>query len=391
MAENVYEREKLYKEVWAEPVTIVSKRYGVSNVALRKVCKRMNIPVPPRGYWAKLRAGGKMKKTPLPPHKGPKIIYGNRSEVSIIGTEKTADGGKAILTFFDEAERQKILDVCASIEISEQLRRPHSLIVEHRDEMALRKKRERERKRYDFYGSGLSYLSHRNKQEPDKHVLELRVSGDSMHRAYRLMDAFVRTLESLDCTVVVDGRDGNTYALVRSEKIRIIMKESDGLTLFLDDRYAKRRNFRDTKTRTLDSLLGDAIVELFETSERIRVAREDREREERRRQEEAERRYQRALRQQEEFERVAALENAATDWHTACIIREYIAAIEAGLHNEADEEKRLRMIEWLAWARDKADWFDPIVARNDPVLGRRRHAEPEGKKVDIKDPYTFLR
>lgn len=390
MAENVYEREKLYEEVWAEPVTIVAKRYGVSDVALHKVCKRMNIPVPPRGYWAKLRAGAKLKKTPLPFHKGPNKIYGNQpaSEENI---ETTANGGKVTLAFLDEAERQNILDVCTSIEIKEQLRRPHSLIVEHRDEMALRKKRERESKRHDFYGSGLSYLSHRNKQEPDKHVLELRVSGDSMHRAYRLMDAFVRTLESLDCTVVVDGRDGNTYALVRSEKIRIIMKESDGLTLFLDDRYAKRRNFRDTKTRTLDSLLGDAIVELFETSERIRVVREDREREERRRQEEAERRYQHALRQQEEFEKVKALENAATDWHTACIIREYISAIEAGLHNEVDEEKRLRMIEWLAWARDKADWFDPTVARNDPVLGRRRHAEPEGKKVNIKDPYTFFR
>jgi len=289
----------------------------------------------------------------------------------------------------EETERQKVLDVCASIKVEEQLRRPHFLIAEHRNEMALRKKRERERKRYDFYESHLSYLSYRNKKEPDKHVLEIRVSNDSLDRAYRLIDAFIRALESLDCSVIVDDHTGNTYALIRGEKLRIFMKEKNGLTLFVDSPYARRRNFRDTKTKPLDSLLGIAIIELFETSERIRVAREEREREERRREEEAEQRRQRALRQQEELKRVAALENAAMDWHKACIIRRYIDAIEAGLQNEAHGEKRRRMIEWIAWARDKADWFDPTVAKDDPVLGRRRHTRTEGKKVDVQDPYLL--
>ena len=31
----VYKREVLYEEVWAEPVSTVAKRYGVSDVALR--------------------------------------------------------------------------------------------------------------------------------------------------------------------------------------------------------------------------------------------------------------------------------------------------------------------------------------------------------------------
>ena len=33
---EVYEREKLYDEVWVEPVKIVARRYGVSDVALAK-------------------------------------------------------------------------------------------------------------------------------------------------------------------------------------------------------------------------------------------------------------------------------------------------------------------------------------------------------------------
>lgn len=63
---EVYEREKLYEEVWAEPVKIVAQRYGVSDVALAKTCRKLAIPLPGRGYWARLRSGQKMKRAPLP-------------------------------------------------------------------------------------------------------------------------------------------------------------------------------------------------------------------------------------------------------------------------------------------------------------------------------------
>jgi len=36
---------KLYEEVWAEPVTTVAKRYGISDVALRKICRRLAVPL----------------------------------------------------------------------------------------------------------------------------------------------------------------------------------------------------------------------------------------------------------------------------------------------------------------------------------------------------------
>lgn len=62
-----YEREKLYQEVWAEPVKIVAQRYGVSDVALAKTCRRMAIPLPGRGYWAKYKAGRAPAQTPLGP------------------------------------------------------------------------------------------------------------------------------------------------------------------------------------------------------------------------------------------------------------------------------------------------------------------------------------
>lgn len=59
-------REKLYEEVWAEPITKVSKRYGVSDSFLVRVLQRMNIPRPPMGYWAKLAVGKTVPRPPLP-------------------------------------------------------------------------------------------------------------------------------------------------------------------------------------------------------------------------------------------------------------------------------------------------------------------------------------
>ena len=37
--------------------------------------------------------------------------------------------------------------------------------------------------------------------------------------------------------------------------------------------------------------------------------------------------------------------------------------------------------EWLAWARAKADWYDPTVAAADAFFGKRKHEESEDKKA----------
>ena len=59
-------REELYEEVWATPLTQLCAKYGLSDNGLRKFCKRLNVPVPQRGYWAKVDAGHKPRKTALP-------------------------------------------------------------------------------------------------------------------------------------------------------------------------------------------------------------------------------------------------------------------------------------------------------------------------------------
>ena len=65
-------RKDLYELVWAEPVMQLAKRYGFSDVWLAKICRRHNIPRPPRGYWARKKSG---QKVPRPPHSDKEVDY----------------------------------------------------------------------------------------------------------------------------------------------------------------------------------------------------------------------------------------------------------------------------------------------------------------------------
>jgi hypothetical protein len=60
-------RPELYELVWAEPISALAPRFGISGVAMKKVCAKAAIPVPSRGYWAKKQAGKQVERVPLPP------------------------------------------------------------------------------------------------------------------------------------------------------------------------------------------------------------------------------------------------------------------------------------------------------------------------------------
>lgn len=57
-------------------------------------------------------------------------------------------------------------------------------------------------------------------------------------------------------------------------------------------------------------------------------------------------------------------------------IRAYIDALElrADLSDEVTAE-------WIDWAKKKAEWFDPIIAREDKLFGKREHEKSEEQKI----------
>jgi hypothetical protein len=61
-----YDRAVLYEQVWSGPVQEVAQAHGVSGVRLGKVCRLLRVPVPPRGYCARVRGGQTGRRPPLP-------------------------------------------------------------------------------------------------------------------------------------------------------------------------------------------------------------------------------------------------------------------------------------------------------------------------------------
>tara|TARA_R110000868_G_scaffold411283_2_gene702784 strand:+ start:65003 stop:66259 length:1257 start_codon:yes stop_codon:yes gene_type:complete len=57
-------RRDLYDLVWSKPMTALAGEFDISDRGLAKLCARHHIPVPPRGYWAKVAAG---EKPTVPP------------------------------------------------------------------------------------------------------------------------------------------------------------------------------------------------------------------------------------------------------------------------------------------------------------------------------------
>jgi hypothetical protein len=85
MADITFTRQQLYDHVWTTPVHKLSDELGLSDRGLGKLCARYNIPVPPRGYWAKKMARKSVSRPKLPDWEGsyqPKIRFKRPSESS---------------------------------------------------------------------------------------------------------------------------------------------------------------------------------------------------------------------------------------------------------------------------------------------------------------------
>lgn len=397
---NVYNREKLYEEVWANPVVNVAVQYGVSDVAIHKICKSLNVPVPPRGYWAKIRAGAKPKKTTLPKIKGDAEIVGARTFEGIKETNIDSQS----LAFLSEEEREKVLLAAQQIEVSPENAKMHKKIVAYRSVV---KEWNKNNMRPEGTQKGSSNYYYSNRPP----FLAGVISNETLPRVYRILDALFHEVENLGGTVnddlslqirnenvsfeVSEGQDKIEHKITRQEAKELLIYEdakrhnkwaSEPQIRKYDYVFngrlrvsvRKHRFFRETEKMSIESRLCDILIEFYEESQVLRLEREAREEAERKRKEKERREAERRNRYNEEVERTIALENAAMDYETACRIRAYVSAVENASGKERLDDETAA---WIDWAKKKADWFDPTVARKDELFGERDHEDNEERKA----------
>ncbi|HNQ03882.1 MAG TPA: hypothetical protein PKH69_04655 [Thiobacillaceae bacterium] len=126
------------------------------------------------------------------------------------------------------------------------------------------------------------------------------------------------------------------------------------------------RKWNDTERSFIDSRLSGIVAAIVGLAEAKRAKEEEEERR-RRTYEEARARYEAQVRaRNEERRQLRSLFRDASRLQRANRLREFIAAVEDRARQ--DGELTLEKLQWIEWARAKADWLDPLVRRSDPIL-----------------------
>jgi hypothetical protein len=71
---NCWNRVELYNEVWHQPLVKLANKYAISDVRIGKVCRKLKIPHPGRGYWAKRAVGQAVEQVPLRDFKDAPVV-----------------------------------------------------------------------------------------------------------------------------------------------------------------------------------------------------------------------------------------------------------------------------------------------------------------------------
>lgn len=75
-----YSRAEFHELVWSKPMTHLAKDFGLSDVALHKICRKHGVPTPPAGWWAKKAVGKAVAITQLLPVE-------NETRIRIVATD----------------------------------------------------------------------------------------------------------------------------------------------------------------------------------------------------------------------------------------------------------------------------------------------------------------
>jgi hypothetical protein len=388
-----FDRDSLYLEVSATPISALAKKYGLSDVGLRKVCIRLNIPLPGRGHWQKLAAGKPSTMPPLPPTKGLTRFECNPIEVMLTPSPAQAEWLEARLSFEKDPVNR--------ITVSSTLDAPTALVRQTR-KVAEKHIFQIEQSRIVYLARGKnsdtwlaprlptlpewSFYRRKGHLELAGENLPMRVSMESVDRALRIWDALIKAAKKRGLApAICDGcfrlsANGQHVGLRIAERIERVAGSTKGLSSFdmaMGRHVTMRatgelritigeRKFSDGESASLDQQLNDVFSYVSKALNRERIR--DLERTEQRRLDEekrtqavarAEEAKERAKRLAEDREREAELDAEAAAWRRAQEIRAYAAAVSEAAPLPAPAHVR----EWIDWANSVASRIDPLPSR----------------------------
>jgi len=377
-------REELFNQVWERPVIKVAAEYGISDVALKKICDKHRIPVPGRGYWAKKAAGQKVARAHF------RVVADPAVDRVIIQGSPLQKLPETVRVARETAKKRE--------------KRPENRVTIVAIPGSLHPRVERTRKRIEKAKpteSGLVTIS-------DPELFDLAVAPASVQRIVTFLNSVVSAAEIRGYQIIkgnkalvffVDDETVNFKVVEEIERAKHVPTEAELAAIEKWERRQQRyrdwnapwtprpaapewdytptgrlqvlinegqyghdgirKKFADGKNQRIESLI-NAIMEALATwSASIKARRLEDERRKRAWEAEERRRQERQRQDALERKRIEALSRCLERWRQRQQIVELVALVEAKLETGTyGEQDAVRA--WIAWANDYANGIDPL-------------------------------
>lgn len=386
-------REDLYELVWSKPMLELAKDLGLSDVGLAKRCRKLGVPVPGRGYWARVAAGQEPHRPKLAKREG--RVADDITLLAFAPVPEESPPADVVSDLApEEAATWAQIDAvlvatvsgleCAAPPI-QRLARLHKVML----------------------AKDMVWTRQADRKGP---IVEIQVSEDQTKRALLIADTVLRGAESLGWsfeavkpkdagyrqrseeppdrmpmgTLIVAG-EPFTFRMDEAQKrtaheptpeeIRRQQKESwfhpppwdfswsGELRLYAhepDSRYTLR-TWKDGKRRRLEEQVRDILKGLYELALKAKARRAEHERWERERREQERLERERSTRRDAELKLIHELERQAGAWFRARLLHRYIRVARRALGEERITAQRGKEpVDFFAWAQSYVDQLDPL-------------------------------
>jgi hypothetical protein len=363
-----FHRVSLYKEVWADPMSTVAKRYGVPYAGLKKICSKMNVPTPSSGFWTRKQLDMEVTIPPLPP------VEPGEPEEFVFAPKKSpveAEIGTEALRIIASKK-----DTRPMIEVAERLVKPHPLVSTTEAVLEAAKPDDK----------GLVFPR-------EEGCLDVTVSPTHMNRALKIMDALIKALNAkgYEVSTKYEYWKCKTSVVILGERIDFGIREQYRRQEASADKYGWRQfsyhpsgqlsfaikswvarskaEWSDGKRNRLEDLLQDILIGLIQAADVVRQWHLEREEENRQREEQRRRHAELERQRQKELERFQGLQREVRDYHEAGRIRAYVAAVRTTtIEQDGVIEPGGKLEKWMEWALAHADRLDPLVDSPPSIL-----------------------
>lgn len=348
-------RQQLFDLVWTESLSSLSKKYVISFDELKKFCKNNNIPIPQKDYWSKLKFNKPYNRIKLPElssEKSIKLIL--REKDTTINSDKSS---------LDNLTKQIESDKKAPLLVPDKLTKPDILITQTNE-----------------------YLTNVEKRNWDKNKregrLNINVDYDDRDRALRLMDVFVKLLKYRGHIFKSDKNNWGQICMIndvefpfhlREVRKRIpARKQFESPTYLFTGIYVLKieirwncKEWKDGPLKLEQQLA--KIVAHMELAAQKELEWQEQSRIERIKKQQEEKIKEDLLRRKQlELTKFKNMLSASERFDKSIKLRNYINSLEkkSKTNNSITEEFN----NWLKWAKDKIDWYDPLIMKQDELL-----------------------